>query len=85
MKSERRQVGGRYLARARGAFRRRDVRPSRKVVPMANPEPDGATQASWARRARKELPPATTGRRCHDFRDLFLKVRAAGRNIAQLA
>jgi hypothetical protein len=25
MKSERRQIGGRYLARARGAFRRRDV------------------------------------------------------------
>lgn len=23
---------------------------------MANPEPDGATQASWALRARKEFP-----------------------------
>ena len=56
MKSERRQVGGRYLARARGAFSRPDVRPSRKVAPMANPEPDGATQASWARRGRKEFP-----------------------------
>jgi hypothetical protein len=59
MKSERRQVGGRYLARARGAFSRPDVRPRRKVVPMANPEPDGAPQASWALRARKFplLPP----------------------------
>ena len=28
MKSERRQIGGRYLARARGAFRRPDVRAS---------------------------------------------------------
>ena len=62
MKSERRQVGGRYLARARGAFSRPDVRPRRKMVPMANPDPDGATRASWALRARKEfplLPPVT--------------------------
>jgi len=42
MKSERRQIGGRYLARARGAFRRRDVRSSRLG------EPSG--QRSGARR-----------------------------------
>ena len=52
----RRQVGARHIARARGAFRGGDVRPSPKVEPVANPEPDGATQASWARRARKEFP-----------------------------
>ncbi len=53
----RRQVGARHIARARGAFRGGDVRLSPKVEPVANPEPDGATQASWARRARKGLPP----------------------------
>jgi len=52
----RRQVGARHIARARGAFRGGDVRPSRKVARMANPEPDGATQASWALRGRKEFP-----------------------------
>ena len=52
----RRQVGARHIARARGAFRGGDVRPSRKVVPMANPDPDGATRASWALRVRKEFP-----------------------------
>jgi hypothetical protein len=38
MKSERRQIGGRYLARARGAFRRRDVRPSQPGGVMGHPE-----------------------------------------------
>jgi len=53
----RRQVGARHIARARGAFRGGDVCPSRKVEPFPSPAPDGATQASWARRARKGLPP----------------------------
>jgi hypothetical protein len=41
MKSERRQVGGRYLARARGAFSRPDVRPRK---------PGGATGQPGAER-----------------------------------
>lgn len=38
VKSERRQVGGRYIARARGAFRRRDVRTRKPGVPTGPPE-----------------------------------------------
>ena len=38
MKSERRQVGGRYLARARGAFRRRDLRPGLRAKRNINTE-----------------------------------------------
>jgi len=49
MKSERRQIGGRYLARARGAFRRRDVRPG---------EPGGATGQPEAKRCDTGQPGA---------------------------
>jgi hypothetical protein len=48
MKSQRRQVGGRYLARARGAFRGGQARPWRRVGVPANPEPDGATRGTGA-------------------------------------
>lgn len=41
MKSERRQVGGRYLARARGAFRRRDLRPGLPDRSMGQPGVEG--------------------------------------------
>ena len=45
-----RQIGGRYLARARGAFHGGWARPRRQVAPVANPEADGATRATWARK-----------------------------------
>ena len=38
MKSERRQIGGRFLARARGAFSRRDVRRRKPGVPTGPAE-----------------------------------------------
>ena len=49
MKSQRRQVGGRFLARERGAFRDGQARPRRRVGQPANPEPDGATRGAGAR------------------------------------
>jgi hypothetical protein len=49
MKSQRRQVGGRYLARARGAFRGGQARPRRQVGVPANPEPGAATRGTGAR------------------------------------
>jgi hypothetical protein len=49
MKSQRRQIGGRYLARARGAFSGGWARPRRRMGHTANPEPDGATRAAGAR------------------------------------
>jgi hypothetical protein len=45
-----RQIGGRYLARARGAFRGGQARLRRPVDQPANPEADGATRATWARK-----------------------------------
>jgi len=60
MKSERRQVGGRYLAKARGAFLSHDVRSPRKVVPdqtKARRRDTGGVCANAANRASG--PPAT--------------------------
>jgi hypothetical protein len=50
MKSQRRQIGGRYLARARGAFRGGQARPRRWVGQPADPEPNGATRGTGARK-----------------------------------
>jgi len=85
MKSDRRQIGARHIARARGAFRRADVRPSRKVVPMADSEPDGATQGACAPTSRTGLPVLPPLACPGIFRDLSDEAAAAGRNIAQLA
>jgi hypothetical protein len=46
MKSQRRQVGGRYLARERGAFRGGQARRRQPVGHSANLEPDRATRAT---------------------------------------
>jgi hypothetical protein len=45
MKSERRQIGGRYLARARGAFRRRDLRPNPPAGAVGQPGAEGGDVA----------------------------------------
>ena len=45
MKSQRRLVGGRYLARVRGAFRGGEARLRQPVGHSANPEADRATRA----------------------------------------
>ena len=45
-----RQIGGRYLARERGAFRGGQARLRQPVDQPANPEADGATRATWARK-----------------------------------
>jgi hypothetical protein len=44
-----RQIGGRYLARVRGAFRGGQARLKRAADEPANPEPDGATRGTTAR------------------------------------
>jgi hypothetical protein len=49
MKSQRRQIGGRFLARERGAFCGGQARLRRRVGLPANPEPDGATRGTGAR------------------------------------
>lgn len=85
MKSDRRQIGARHIARARGAFRRAEVRPARKVLAMANPEPDGATQGACAPTPRTRLPVLPPLACPGIFRDLSGKAAAAGRNIAQVA
>jgi hypothetical protein len=41
-----RQIGGRYLARSRGAFRGGQARLRQPVDQPANPEADGATRAT---------------------------------------
>jgi hypothetical protein len=46
----RRQIGARHIAWVRGAFRGGWARPRRQVAPVANPEADGATRATWARK-----------------------------------
>ncbi len=45
----RRQIGGRYLARVRGAFRGGQARPRQPVDQPDNPETDGATRATRVR------------------------------------
>lgn len=49
----RRQIGARYLARMRGAFRGGQVRPREPVDQPANPEPDRATWGTWARKSSR--------------------------------
>ena len=46
----RRQIGARHIAWVRGAFRGGWARPGRRVGQPANPEADGATRATWARK-----------------------------------
>lgn len=45
-----RQIGGRYLARVRGTFRGGQARLRHPVDQQANPEADGATRGTWARK-----------------------------------
>lgn len=75
----RRQIGARHVARMRGAFRGGQARPKNPVDQPANPEPDGATRATWARTGSARCTAAG------HFRDLTREAAAAGRNIAQFA
>jgi hypothetical protein len=63
----------------RGAFRGGQARPSQPVDQPANPEPDGATQATRARTGGG--PRMAAGH----SRDLTREAAAAGQNIAQFA
>jgi len=79
MKNDRRQIGARHIARARGAFRGQHVRPVKKVKVMTKPEGVGATQAACAPTERIGL--AVPGL----FRDLSGEAAAAGWNSAPTA
>jgi len=55
---DRRQIGGRYLARVRGAFRGGRARSLPSVEQPANPEAKGATRAPGPPRVAKTAAPA---------------------------
>ena len=76
---DRRQIGARHIARARGAFAGGTALPVKPVGQPASPERNGATQADTARTGG--LSGLLAGR----LRDLSGEAAAAGRNIAQFA
>ena len=63
MKSQRRQVGGRYLARVRDAFRGGQARLRQPVGHPANLEADGATRThGGAKRGQPAAPDPARGK-----------------------